>query len=117
MKWADLVKRSTMTYIELYLCEVRGNPTMKSMMIGIDSSTDVTLGHILRYLLLHSRPPEFFLQNLIHLVGSRMDRIPQVMSLIHDLAAKLEVLQNHKTVLEPYDSIDILSEALNFSQL
>jgi hypothetical protein len=31
MKWADLVKRSTMTYIELYLREVRGKPTMKSM--------------------------------------------------------------------------------------
>jgi hypothetical protein len=31
MKWADLVKRSTMTHIELYPREVRGKPTMKSM--------------------------------------------------------------------------------------
>jgi hypothetical protein len=31
MKWADLVKRSTMTHIELYPCEVRGKPIMKSM--------------------------------------------------------------------------------------
>jgi hypothetical protein len=31
MKWADLVKRSTMTHIELYPHEVRGKPTMKSM--------------------------------------------------------------------------------------
>jgi hypothetical protein len=30
-----------------------------------------------------------------------MDRIPRVMSLIHDLVAKLKVLQNHKAVLEP----------------
>jgi hypothetical protein len=27
MKWADLVKRSTMTHIELYPREVRGKPT------------------------------------------------------------------------------------------
>jgi hypothetical protein len=31
MKWADLVKRSTMTHIELYPHEVRGKPIMKSM--------------------------------------------------------------------------------------
>jgi hypothetical protein len=31
MKWADLVKRSTMTHIELYPREVWGKPTMKSM--------------------------------------------------------------------------------------
>jgi hypothetical protein len=31
MKWADLVKQSMMTHIELYPCEVRGKPTMKSM--------------------------------------------------------------------------------------
>jgi hypothetical protein len=37
--------------------------------------------------------------------------------LIHDLAMKLKILQNHETVLEPWNSIDILLEALNFSQL
>jgi hypothetical protein len=37
--------------------------------------------------------------------------------LIHDLTTKLEVLRNHKTVLEPQNSIDILSEALSFSRL
>jgi hypothetical protein len=31
MKWADLVKRSMMTHIELYPREVRGKPTIKSM--------------------------------------------------------------------------------------
>jgi hypothetical protein len=36
--------------------------------------------------------------------------------LVHDLMTKLEVLQNHETVLEPQDSIDILSEALSFSR-
>jgi hypothetical protein len=31
MKWADLVKRSIMTHIELYPHEVWGIPTMKSI--------------------------------------------------------------------------------------
>jgi hypothetical protein len=33
MKWADLVKRSMMTHIELYPREVRGKPTMKSILM------------------------------------------------------------------------------------
>jgi hypothetical protein len=34
MKWADLVKWSTMTHMELYPDELRGKPTMKSMQIS-----------------------------------------------------------------------------------
>jgi hypothetical protein len=34
MKWTDLVKRSTMTHIDLYPREVRGKPTMKSMQMS-----------------------------------------------------------------------------------
>jgi hypothetical protein len=30
-----------------------------------------------------------------------MDRIPFAVGLVHDLAMKLKVLQNHETVLEP----------------
>jgi hypothetical protein len=45
-------------------------------MIGLDSSTGVTFGYILHYLSHHSCPLEILLQILIHLVGSRMDRIP-----------------------------------------
>jgi hypothetical protein len=37
--------------------------------------------------------------------------------LVHDVTMKLEVLRNHETVLEPQDSIGILSEALRFSRL
>jgi hypothetical protein len=70
-------------------------------MIGLDSSTCVTFGYILCYLSLHSRPLEILLQILIHPVGSRMDRIPRTMDLVHDLAVKLDVLWNHKAVIEP----------------
>jgi hypothetical protein len=86
-------------------------------MIGLDLSTGVTIRHILCYLLLHSYPPKILLQILIHLVGSWMDRIPQAVGLIHDLVKKLKVLWNHKMILEPENSIGILSEALSFSQL
>jgi hypothetical protein len=39
------------------------------------------------------------------------------MGLIHDLTMKLKVLWNHEAVLEPQNSIGILSEALRFSRL
>jgi hypothetical protein len=69
-------------------------------MIGLDSTIGVTLRHILCYLSLHSYPAEV-LQILIHLVGARMDRIQRAMGLVHDLATKLKVLQNHEMILEP----------------
>jgi hypothetical protein len=70
-------------------------------MINLDSSTGVTLGYILRYLSLHSCPPKILLEILVHLISSWMDRIPQAMGLVHDLAVKLEVLRNHMADLEP----------------
>jgi hypothetical protein len=39
------------------------------------------------------------------------------MSLIHDLAAKLKVLWDHKAILEPQNSLIVLSETLCFTQL
>jgi hypothetical protein len=39
------------------------------------------------------------------------------MSLIHDLAVKLKVLWDHKVILEPQNSISVLSETLCFTQL
>jgi hypothetical protein len=39
------------------------------------------------------------------------------MSLIHDLAVKLEVLWDHKAILEPQNSLRVLLETLCFTQL
>jgi hypothetical protein len=39
------------------------------------------------------------------------------MSLIHDLAMKLEVLRDHKVILEPQNSLRVFSEILCFTQL
>jgi hypothetical protein len=39
------------------------------------------------------------------------------MSLIHDLAVKLEVLWDHKAILEPQNSVGVLLKTLYFTQL
>jgi hypothetical protein len=39
------------------------------------------------------------------------------MSLIHDLATKLKVLQDHKMILDPQNSLGVLPETLCFTQL
>jgi hypothetical protein len=44
-----------------------------------------------------------------------MDGILRAMSLIHDLAMNLKIFQNHKVILEPYDSIGIFSETPHFT--
>jgi hypothetical protein len=38
------------------------------------------------------------------------------MSLAHDLAVKLKVLWDHKAILEPQNSLEVLSETLCFTQ-
>jgi hypothetical protein len=39
------------------------------------------------------------------------------MNPMHDLAVKLEVLWDHKMILEPHNSLRVLSETLCFTQL
>jgi hypothetical protein len=39
------------------------------------------------------------------------------MSLIHDLVANLKVLWDHKEILEPQNSLGVLSETLCFTQI
>jgi hypothetical protein len=39
------------------------------------------------------------------------------MSLIHDFVVKLNVLWDHKAILEPQNSVRVLSETLCFTQL
>jgi hypothetical protein len=39
------------------------------------------------------------------------------MSPVHDLAAKLEVLWDHKVILEPQNSLRVSSETLCFTRL
>jgi hypothetical protein len=46
-----------------------------------------------------------------------MDGITRAISLIHDLVVKFKIFQDHKMVLEPYNSIDTLSKTLSLTQL
>jgi hypothetical protein len=66
---------------------------------------------------LHSHPPEILLRVLIHFGGSKVDGVSQKMSLIHDLAVKLNVLWDHKVILEPQNSLGVSSETLCFTRL
>jgi hypothetical protein len=54
---------------------------------------------------------------LIHFVGSEVDGVSRAMSPIHDLVKKLKVLWDHKAILEPQNSLGVLSEILCFTQL
>jgi hypothetical protein len=54
---------------------------------------------------------------LIHFVGSKVDGVSGAMSLIHDLAVKLNDLWDHKVILEPQNSLGVLSETLCYVQL
>jgi hypothetical protein len=46
-----------------------------------------------------------------------LDGVSGAISLIHDLAVKLKVLSDHKAILEPQNSLGVLSETLCFTQL
>jgi hypothetical protein len=46
-----------------------------------------------------------------------VDGVPGAMSLIHDLVTKLKVLWDHNAILEPQNSLGVLSETLCFTQL
>jgi hypothetical protein len=46
-----------------------------------------------------------------------VDGVSGAMSLILDLVAKLKVLWDHKAILEPQNSLRVLSETLYFTQL
>jgi hypothetical protein len=50
-------------------------------MLSLDALTDVAPGNIESYLSLYTVPPKTFLQVLVHLGASRMNRIRGIMSL------------------------------------
>jgi hypothetical protein len=86
-------------------------------MIRLDPSTRVTLWHISCNLSLYPCPPKILLQVLIQFVGSGVDGVSGAMDIMHDLAVKLKVLWDHKVILEPHNSLGVLSEILCFTQL
>jgi hypothetical protein len=53
-------------------------------MLGLDALTDVASGNIGGYFSLHTKPPKLFLQVLIHLGASGMNRIGRIMGLLQN---------------------------------
>jgi hypothetical protein len=58
-------------------------------MFGFDALTDVTPGNIEGYFSLHTMPPKPFLQVLVHLGASGMNRIRSVMGLLQNALLQL----------------------------
>jgi hypothetical protein len=53
-------------------------------MLGLDALTDVAPGNIEGYFSLHIVPPKLFLQVLVHLGASGMNRIRSIMGLLQN---------------------------------
>ena len=115
-KWADFVRRSTITQIESYPFDVLGSPTMKLILISshfhdgilraardqlvsndsrLHPSANITLRYISGNFPLHPRPPKSLFQILIHFVAARVNRISGKMSLIKDLFSKLKIFRHY----------------------
>jgi hypothetical protein len=70
-------------------------------MINLDPSTRTTFRNIASSLVLHTGPPELYLQIMIHLCAAQVDGIFGSVSFIKYLLAHLMVLWNHQMILEP----------------
>jgi hypothetical protein len=63
-------------------------------MFGLDALTDVTPGNIESYFSLHTMPPKPFLQVLVHLGASGMNRIRSTMGLLQNELLQLHDVRN-----------------------
>jgi hypothetical protein len=79
-------------------------------MLYLDTLTSVTDGHVLRNGMLHSIPPESFLEVIIHLRAARMDRIHSIMSLTQNQLPEICYIRHTYTTLVPQGTLIILSE-------
>jgi hypothetical protein len=126
-----LVSLSTITHIESYPFEVRGNPVIKSILISFHYQSGIFNGynspaglwcsaltflthlahsHTCSHISLQSIPPTHLLQILIHLSATRMNRIIQVMGLLQYGLTKAINLRNTYPILEPYGALLIFRE-------
>jgi hypothetical protein len=76
-------------------------------MLGLDPSTTITHSHVLCDFPLHSVPPEFLLQILIHLITSRVYRVSCLMSFLEDQFPNRLDIGNTQAVFEPYHTFCI----------
>jgi hypothetical protein len=63
-------------------------------MLGFDALKDVAPGNIDGYFSLHTVPPKLFLQVLVHLGASEMNRIRSIMGLLQNKLLQLLDVRN-----------------------
>jgi hypothetical protein len=56
----------------------------RSLVLGLDTLTDVASGNIKGYLSLHAMPPKLLFQVLVHFGASGVNRIGSIMGLLQD---------------------------------
>src|SRR3954470_1500757 len=86
-----------------------------SLMSGLDSLTNITLGNIASDFSLHPMPPKLLLQILIHLSSSGMDRIKSIMRLLQNNLFQLGICWYTKASFVPQNTFFILSESRYFA--
>jgi hypothetical protein len=84
-------------------------------MLCLDPSTAITHSHMLCDFPLHSVPPEFLLNILIHLLTSRVYRISYLMSFLEDQLPNRQDIGNTQAVLEPYHTFCIFPKIFAFA--
>jgi hypothetical protein len=78
-----------------------------SLVLCFDPSTTIAHSHMLCDFPLHSVPPEFLLQILIHLLTARVNRISCLMSFLKDQFPNRLDIRNAQAAFEPYHTFCI----------
>src|SRR3954464_5273027 len=86
-----------------------------SLMTGLDSLTNITLGNIASDFSLHLMPPKLLFQILIHLSYSGMDRIKSIMVLLQNNFFQLQICWYTKASFVPQHSFFVFGESGYFA--
>jgi hypothetical protein len=88
--------------------------TCGSLMLCLDSLTNVASGNILCYLPFHTVPPESFLQVLVHLLAARVYGIRCLMSFLKNrFLGRLDV-RNAQPILKPHHAFCVFTKIFAF---
>src|SRR3954469_4917901 len=87
----------------------------RSLMSRLDSLTYIRLGDIASDFSLHLMPPKLFIQILIHLCSSRVDRIKSIMSFLQNNFFQLRICWYTKTTFLPQNSFFVFGKSGYFA--
>src|SRR3954471_18357617 len=86
-----------------------------SLMSCLDSLTYITLGDIASDFSIHLMPPKLFLQILIHLRSSGVDRIKSIMSFLQNNFFQFQICWYTKASFIPQNSFFVFGESGYFA--